>query len=264
MAATSQAANGATWLAEIEAVINPTIRPMAPATPTLIRTDAAFIVRLLASKSIAWCSLAHIKHKSYNSHMDDSKNSSQPDWTDQEPISPTPSLETEEEVSPPQPSAKINLLGHEEPGLVAIAEETVHTDSRPKLSSWRPKLMVALIALVIIVGLGTGSFLLLSKEKSQKPVSPPPKTVPAPPPPVPAAQTVTAPAITPTVDRPQTVIVQSNSGLWLRSTPDSSSRSNIVGWMPKGATVLVDQVGGFWWHGAYKSTAGYFASDYTQ
>jgi hypothetical protein len=74
---------------------------------------------------------------------------------------------------------------------------------------------------------------------------------------------VTAPTVAPTVDHPQAVIVKSPSGLWLRSSPDSSSRNNIIGWMRNGATVSVDATGDFWWHGTYAGQAGYFAVSYT-
>jgi len=85
--------------------------------------------------------------------------------------------------------------------------------------------------------------------------SPTPSTVPV---------TVTLPTTTPTTSNPQAVKVTSSSGLWLRSTPSSVNRSNIIGWMPKGAVVSVDQEGSFWWHGTYNGRSGYFASSYTQ
>ena len=78
-----------------------------------------------------------------------------------------------------------------------------------------------------------------------------------------APTSVSAPAVAPSSGHPQSVVVKSPSGLWLRSTPDSSSRSNIIGWMPDGASVSVDQVGDFWWHGSYGGQAGYFAVSYT-
>ncbi|HSH31295.1 MAG TPA: hypothetical protein VK963_01370, partial [Candidatus Saccharimonadales bacterium] len=74
----------------------------------------------------------------------------------------------------------------------------------------------------------------------------------------------TAPLATPTASNPQTVTVRSKNGLWLRSTPNSSNRRNIIGWIPDGAQVSVDQTGDFWWHGTYAGTTGYFASKYTQ
>jgi hypothetical protein len=70
--------------------------------------------------------------------------------------------------------------------------------------------------------------------------------------------------VTPTTDHPQSVTITDASGLWLRSSPTSVNRSNIIGWMPKGAIVSVDQIGDFWWHGTYRGQAGYFASKYTQ
>ncbi len=79
----------------------------------------------------------------------------------------------------------------------------------------------------------------------------------------PAPQTVSQPTVTPTSSHPQSVTVKAASGLWLRSSPSSVNRSNIVGWMPDGATVSVDSTGDFWWHGTYQGKSGYFASSYT-
>jgi hypothetical protein len=76
--------------------------------------------------------------------------------------------------------------------------------------------------------------------------------------------TVSAPAQTPTASHPQSVTITSKSGEWLRSSPSSASRSNIITWMPYGAQISVDSVGDFWWHGTYNGQPGYFASSYTQ
>lgn len=79
-----------------------------------------------------------------------------------------------------------------------------------------------------------------------------------------APQTITALTTTPTKENPQTVTVTSKSGVWLRSSPTSVNQSNVIGWIPNGAQVSVDQTGDFWWHGTYKGQSGYFASKYTQ
>ena len=92
--------------------------------------------------------------------------------------------------------------------------------------------------------------------------TPTPQATPAPTA-IPSPQTVTAPKETPTPEHPQDVTIKSPSGLWLRSTPTSVNKSNIIGWMPNGATIKVDGVGEFWWHGIYKGQSGYFASAYT-
>lgn len=95
--------------------------------------------------------------------------------------------------------------------------------------------------------------------------SPTPTVTPSPTPaPIPAAANVTAPAAVPTSDHPQAVTVKSRSGLWLRSSGNSSSKNNIIGWIPYGGSVSVDAVGEFWWHGTYRGKTGYFASNYTQ
>ncbi|GAC1371346.1 MAG: hypothetical protein NVSMB39_5030 [Candidatus Saccharimonadales bacterium] len=75
---------------------------------------------------------------------------------------------------------------------------------------------------------------------------------------------VTAPTAPPSADNPQMVTVTNSAGLWLRSTPNSQNKSNIIAWMPKGAQVSVDQTGDFWWHGAYQGKTGYFAVSYTK
>lgn len=93
--------------------------------------------------------------------------------------------------------------------------------------------------------------------------TPKPTTAPSPTP-TQAPAEVTAPTVTPTKDNPQEVTVTSKSGIWLRSSPSSINRSNIIGWIPSGATVSVDEVGDFWWHGTYKGRPGYFAVKYTK
>lgn len=101
--------------------------------------------------------------------------------------------------------------------------------------------------------------------------SPTPSSTPAPTPaataepsPTPAPQTITAPTTAPTTENPQIVTVTAKNGMWLRSSPSSANQSNVIGWIPNGAKVSVDEVGDFWWHGAYKGQSGYFASKYTQ
>lgn len=94
--------------------------------------------------------------------------------------------------------------------------------------------------------------------------SPTPVATPAPTPAPSAATTVTAPAVTPTAEKPQTVTVTSKNGMWFRSTPTSVNNDNIIGWLPNGAQISVDEVGDFWWHGTYKGKTGYFASKHTQ
>ena len=92
--------------------------------------------------------------------------------------------------------------------------------------------------------------------------SPPPSVTPTPVTVVP--QTVSAPAIAPTADHPQPVVVTSKSGLWLRSSATSVNSKNIISWIPNGASVSVDATGEFWWHGSYGGKTGYFASTFTQ
>jgi hypothetical protein len=98
-------------------------------------------------------------------------------------------------------------------------------------------------------------------------VTPSPTPVPTPtvtPTPPPVSMSVTAPAAAPTASHPQSVTVKTPSGLWLRSSPDSSNKSNIIGWIPNGGEVSVDSVGDFWWHGIYSGKSGYFAVSYTK
>jgi len=140
---------------------------------------------------------------------------------------------------------------------------------------WPAMVVVA----VAVVGLGTVGYLWFSRNQPAKPIAKAPATATPTPTPVPTAtpvpatptpsptpvpEQVTAPAVTPTAEHPQEVTVTSGSGLWLRSTPNSSNKSNIVGWLPNGAHVSVDQVGDFWWHGTYNGRSGYFAVSYTK
>jgi hypothetical protein len=145
---------------------------------------------------------------------------------------------------------------------------------------WRRAWPVVVVALVVLVGGGgAGAFVFLNRParvaratptpKLTPSVTPTPSPTPSPTPkPTPSAtpvpETVTAPAVTPTPEHPQAVKITSPSGLWLRSSSTSENRSNIIGWMPNGATISVDAVGDFWWHGVYKGQPGYFAVKYTQ
>ena len=79
-----------------------------------------------------------------------------------------------------------------------------------------------------------------------------------------SASDVPAPEVTPSASDPQIVTVQNKSGLWLRSTADSSSKNNIVAWVPNGAQMSVDSLGDFWGHGTYNGKSGYFAVSYTK
>jgi hypothetical protein len=140
-------------------------------------------------------------------------------------------------------------------------------------------------ALVVVSGGGAGAYYMLKNQPAPESglvaatatptvaptASPTPAVTPAPtaaptpaPTPAPAPQEVTAPAVAPTADHPQMVPVTSSSGLWLRSSPSSASKKNIIGWLPKGAQVSVDSVGSFWWHGTYNGKTGYFAVNYTK
>jgi hypothetical protein len=169
----------------------------------------------------------------------------------------------------------LNLVFPVSPPLVP---EAVVAKAAGKFPVWP----VAVGAVVLLVGAGGGYYWVFMRHPAQ-PVAvatptptpspsasatptPTPSPTPTPTPsPTPTPQlTIQAPTTTPTADHPQSLRVTSNSGLWLRSSPTSVNRSNIIGWMPNGATVSVDQVGDFWWHGTYKGQAGYFASKYTQ
>ncbi len=143
-------------------------------------------------------------------------------------------------------------------------------------------------AAAALIVLGGGGYLLFTQSNNKPPVavatptpsaapsptptpspeptsSPTPAVTPSPTPtPIPVAVNVTAPAAVPTTDHPQAVTVKSKSGLWLRSSANSSNKLNIIGWIPYGGSVSVDAVGAFWWHGKYGGKSGYFASNYTQ
>ncbi len=206
----------------------------------------------------------------------------------EEPLKPSPSVNMEslQEPTPTFDRVSINLLHHNASGLPGLAPAAATTTAIPNPSGgmvgWQKKVLPLAILALVVGATSVGGYLIFAKAKPVKPIvhmvpktDPPPLPSPAPAatvtppapvvaPPVSAPQTISAPAVTPTADHPQNVTVQSKSGLWLRSTPDSSSRSNIISWMPNGATVSVDKIGDFWWHGSYNGTAGYFASSYTQ
>jgi len=155
----------------------------------------------------------------------------------------------------------------------------------------RKSRVVGLVAMgaVAVLALGGGAYALLSHKPAPKQPAvaaitpkptPSPSETPTPSPtPTPSAtprptpsptpsstpqpQTVSQPAVAPTTSHPQSVTVKATNGLWLRSSPTSVDKSNIIGWMPNGATVSVDATGSFWWHGTYQGKTGYFASTYT-
>ena len=196
------------------------------------------------------------------------------------------------------PRPMINLVNPQGPGAMELARElaaqaaakagAANAAAAPAAAAGtqvaRPKrgrvVIVAVLALLVLAGGGAAAIVFVLKRPAQVAVhtptptpsptplptpSPTPSPAPSPTPSAtPAAQTITAPAQTPTADHPQAVTITDNSGLWLRSSPTSVNRSNIIGWMPKDAQVSVDSTGDFWWHGTYKGTAGYFASKYTQ
>lgn len=174
----------------------------------------------------------------------------------------------------------LNLLQSrgEEPLAAPTSAADAAVAQKPKRKLWP----VAIAAAVAVAALGGGGYYLYAKNSSNSQVavatpaptptqapSPTPTATPSPTPsptpvPIPAAVNVTAPAAVPTADHPQAVTVKSRSGLWLRSSANSSNKSNIIGWIPYGGTVSVDAVGAFWWHGTYGGKTGYFASNYTQ
>jgi hypothetical protein len=143
------------------------------------------------------------------------------------------------------------------------------------------KPVIILVLLVLLSGGGAAAYYFLKpapqvavatptpKPTASATPSPTPTATPTPTPtPTPTAtpvpENVTAPAAAPTADHPQAVKVTSPSGLWLRSSPNSSNQKNVIGWMPNGSTVSVDSTGSFWWHGTYNGRAGYFAVNYTK
>ena len=209
-------------------------------------------------------------------------NSQSPDPTKVTAAEPTvDSIGQRGEALPKEPdnesAPRINLLGHEEPAAeVPPLAASAHVSAAPA-SKHVNRIAVVGVIVAVLALTGAGLFLVFRKNSQPQPkaqtsptpvVTPTPTPAPSPPstaPPLPdAPTTVSVPAVAPTSDHPQTVTVQSKSGLWLRSTPDSSSRANIIGWIPNNAQVSVDKIGDFWWHGTYKGQAGYFASKYTQ
>jgi hypothetical protein len=170
---------------------------------------------------------------------------------------------------------ELNLLKDMPPKVpVVVAQPEAPTHGR------RQFLLVAIGGVVMAVIVGATVYLTLHKQPTKAPAptprpvvsstpSPTPSPTPTPSPsptPSPTATpglAVTQPTVTPTSGHPQVSIVTSPSGLWLRSSATSVNRSNIIGWMPKGAKVSVDAVGDFWWHGTYDGHTGYFASKYT-
>ncbi len=167
----------------------------------------------------------------------------------------------------------LNLLKPADDGGLAAKPVAAH-----KANLW-PVFVVVGVTVVGLSGVGYMWYLNQAAEPvAQAPATPMPTATASPTPsvtPEPAApspspslppvpQEVTAPAVTPTADHPQAVTVTSKSGLWLRSTPNSSNKSNIIGWLPNGAQVSVDQIGDFWWHGTYGGKTGYFAVNYTR
>ena len=171
--------------------------------------------------------------------------------------------------------ASINLLTSRSEPAAGAAEQVV---AKPKSARHKLALMAALV--VVVLAAGTGGYFWLSKGSNKQStqvtvipaptatVVPSPTPVPATPTPLPTPtpvpESVTAPAAVPTASHPQAVTVKSPTGLWLRSAPDSSKRTNIIGWIPNGGVVSVDNVGNFWWHGSYAGKAGYFAVNYTK
>ena len=155
-------------------------------------------------------------------------------------------------------------------------EAVVPTPVAP--SSHKPMYLV-IGGVVLVALIGAGAFLMLHKNpavtvavttpsptpSSTTSPTPSPTATPSttPSPTATPALAVTQPTVTPTASHPQSSTVTSASGLWLRSSATSVDRSNIIGWMPKGAVVSVDSIGPFWWHGTYKGRSGYFASKYT-
>lgn len=187
---------------------------------------------------------------------------------------------------PPQPVQPVQLPKPEPPRPIPAPAPIA--PSMPKLAS--PALqhaippaknglkvpLIAGIVVVLLAGAGGGGWWYTQRPAATMPPSQPktavadpqpatPTTTPAETPtPTPTPQTVATPAATPSTGTPQTVTVQADHGLWLRSSPDSSNRSNIISWMPTNAQISVDQTGDFWWHGTYNGTPGYFASKYTK
>lgn len=183
--------------------------------------------------------------------------------------------------------AAMARTGEHAPVLINLLPEKVIVAEVVPRKSRRPLVIGSIVVGLALVDAGIGALALASKWRAQPvaqvaptptpkatasstptpTISPSPSPTPTPTPApasTPKPETVTAPVVAPTKEKPQAVTITSKSGLWLRSSADSSDRGNIVGWMPNGAVVNVDQVGDFWWHGTYKGQTGYFASKYTQ
>lgn len=173
-----------------------------------------------------------------------------------------------------------NSLDDEPQSTVVLAANGAVAGPPPPVKKHKKLALIIGAVLVVLVAGGGAAYALyghpaqpVAVAPAQSTPSPSPTIAPTPTPtptplPTPAATPVpaevTAPAAAPTVDRPQAVKVTVKSGLWLRSTPDSSNQKNVIGWMPNGATVSVDSVGSFWWHGTFNGRAGYFAVNYTK
>lgn len=186
--------------------------------------------------------------------------------------------------SPPTRSTTVNLLRHDNDDALAIEPAPDATVAAPiaaapippipKSTPGRKKAYSAAVAIAALLILAGGGYYLYTGVRPEP--APDQASLPAPTPaepekpatppaaPAPAPETVTAPTVAPSADNPQTVTVKAERGLWLRSSPDSSNQSNVIGWIPNGGQVSVDSTGDFWWHGTYKGKTGYFASKYTQ
>lgn len=155
----------------------------------------------------------------------------------------------------------------------------------PKLHHGRRLWPVLAVAFLVMFLVGISAYSLLGRNRAAKPIAlnlsssplappqnaqpvptqPAPSTVVPPPTPTPTPTVVTDP-------RPpaspagsiRTAIVKSPNGLWLRRSPDSSSQSNVVSWIPNGGRITVDQTADIWWHGTYSGAVGYFNSRYVQ
>lgn len=170
---------------------------------------------------------------------------------------------------------KPNELGMEPPPVVAAAP-VVSVVTKPRSKAG---LVVGCVAIMVLIGGGAAAYAVFGRPAPEPvaqatptatPIQTPtlsPSASPTPTPtptPAPVQNTVTAPAAAPTVERPQAVTVKSKSGLWLRSSPNSSNQDNVIGWIPYNGQVSVDNAGDFWWHGTYAGKPGYFAVNYTK
>jgi hypothetical protein len=177
----------------------------------------------------------------------------------------------------------LNLLQRVKLAPTVAVEGPVAAKKPARKHSLLP-LWTVLVSLIVIGG-GSASYIVLARKPTKAAVTRPvvvsgasattPPPVPSPPPsptpsttpsiaPSPTPLTVSGLTGTPTASDPQSVTVTSPNGLWLRSSPTSVNRSNIISWMPLDSHVTVDSVGNFWWHGSFKGMTGYFASKYTQ